>query len=388
MNTFSFDGVNNIFLKNGEVIDPSTIKIKDEHGSVWYEGNKIIKTGKNGRPSKRYTELLIKFNISRTTTSKVKHKKIHTTVKEIPEVFLWDGNVEFFSDKTVCAGDKIVYQNDTWTYGKKGAPRVWSHAILDYLHPKSKRTKKRNKSKIGKKAVNGGMSNEQNLINELNDWENNPFSKTKIIDMLAINKVNYTTIKKVKAEKSPPLIKPDIKITIEVDTGIFVFYLSLKTITTADFNSVERAKVSKYVTNWNIPKDVEESLKKFAGEIREGKKKNTPLNELPAIERDKVISFFESNKEKIVSDILLGKDKLVTHIIIDDKINSRFFIKDAYNMVQQIIKSNFAPTLHGNLVLGEFTVQRKGGDRGKPSANQLQFKMKFLSYLNKNQGII
>ena len=113
------------------------------------------------------------------------------------------------------------------------------------------------------------------------------------------------------------------------------------------------------------------------------------LKDAPASEQNELLNFFRVYQRQIISHVLRGKAKaalkadwLLLHEAKENdwisKVGNRSFWH-LYPMAMVIdCCCSVAPTItkSGNLVLGlGLTMQRKGGDGGAKTANDLQFKL-------------
>jgi hypothetical protein len=102
------------------------------------------------------------------------------------------------------------------------------------------------------------------------------------------------------------------------------------------------------------------------------------LNELDKETQTIIIEFFTKNKDEIVSDLLKGDGEHFAYwIMVAQK-------ESVVNRVKLVIieesnryygEGKVEITSLGNLKIGRITMQRKGGDGGRDTAKQLQFKM-------------
>ena len=79
----------------------------------------------------------------------------------------------------------------------------------------------------------------------------------------------------------------------------------------------------------------------------------------------------------IVSDILKGRGEYSAKwMLVSQKIeNQRWILKTINEVISYYGTGDVKITKRGNLKIGRITMQRKGGDGGRPSANMLQFKI-------------
>ena len=132
-------------------------------------------------------------------------------------------------------------------------------------------------------------------------------------------------------------------------------------------------------------------LKLFTGEINPPKeitsktklrdKRRVYLDELPGQLRDKIVGFLKNNKILIVSDILKGRGGLSADWMLvtryDELQNITIWtLKDINTAMNFFGYGDVTVSKNGSLHIGKISMQRKGGDAGRPTANMLQFKFK------------
>ena len=102
------------------------------------------------------------------------------------------------------------------------------------------------------------------------------------------------------------------------------------------------------------------------------------MDELSDRQREQVVSFLNKKKKKIVQDVMAGRGRgaarwmLAVEERLDASPKSALVRMDA--VVRYYAEGPALITKTGNLKLGRITIQRKGGDAGKRTAQMLQFK--------------
>jgi len=97
--------------------------------------------------------------------------------------------------------------------------------------------------------------------------------------------------------------------------------------------------------------------------------------------RDKIVDFLKNNKILIVSDILKGRGGLSADWMLvtryDELQNITIWtLKDINTAMNFFGYGDVTVSKNGSLHIGKISMQRKGGDAGRPTANMLQFKFK------------
>jgi hypothetical protein len=149
------------------------------------------------------------------------------------------------------------------------------------------------------------------------------------------------------------------------------------------FNQIDKRWVETYQELWNIPNNVVKVLKHFTGEL-EPYEKNTKdkrrmfVDELSKQDQKALFDFLQSNKTLIVNDILKGRGKFAAEwmlVIIKDEEPIKWVLKSINEVLNFFGNGKIKISPRGSINIGKITMQRKGGDNGRPSANMLQFKI-------------
>lgn len=196
---------------------------------------------------------------------------------------------------------------------------------------------------------------------------------------------NLKEIKKVIAVKLYGY-KTDVQaqITIILKKAISAENLSVKLVSNpSGFNQVDKRWVSKYKKFWNIPEDLTKILKFYTGEIIPNKKglrdaRRIFFDEMNKNDQKKVLNFFKRNQILVVSDIVKGRGKFSAGwmlVILKTKKEVKWVLKSINEAMNVFGEGKVAFTNRGSLKIGRITMQRKGGDGGRKTANMLQFKI-------------
>lgn len=274
-----------------------------------------------------------------------------------------------------------------------------------------------NKTKLGSKTAKGGFANEKDICKKFNNWITDKEAK----EWLEIMGYNSGTLDSVTAFQIPTRIKKEdavkfiitpedynrfmkfkkadaqIKIIIKIGSILKIENLSLKKVTikknklNSGFNQVDKRWIDAYQQIWNFDNEIATGLKLFTGEINPPKeitsrtklrdKRRVYLNELPGHLRDKIVDFFKNNKILIVSDILKGRGGLSADWMLvtryDELQNTTTWTLTDINTAMNFFGyGDVTVSKNGSIHIGKISMQRKGGDAGRPTANMLQFKFK------------
>ncbi len=177
--------------------------------------------------------------------------------------------------------------------------------------------------------------------------------------------------------------KADVEVKITSKDKTAIEGISIKLVSTENgFNQIDKRWLATYAKMWNIPKDIQEALRLFLGETPPNKPSKDAnrmfLNELDKEAQTKLVDFFTKNKEKIVSDLLKGDGEFSAGWIMvaqKGKFGNRWKLVTIDYAIKYFQTGKVEITARGNLKIGRITMQRKGGDGGRETAKQLQFKM-------------
>lgn len=236
--------------------------------------------------------------------------------------------------------------------------------------------------KIGSLTAKSGFKNEHDVAVKFNNWKTDKDAQKWLIIMgYLINE-----IKDVKAVELPNRYKSDIQVQINiyVKTTLSSENLSIKLVSgTSGFNQIDKRWIKKYVEMWGIPNDVTLLLKLFTGEISLKKKnlrnkKRMFFDEMNKKDQKKVLDFFSKNKSLVISDTLKGRGKYSTDwmLVVQKGGKTKKWVLKSINDVMNFFgEGEVKITPRGSLKIGQVTMQRKGGDGGKDTAQMLQFKI-------------
>lgn len=101
------------------------------------------------------------------------------------------------------------------------------------------------------------------------------------------------------------------------------------------------------------------------------------MDEFNTKDQQKVLNFFEKNKTLILCDIIKGRGQFAAEwMLVAQKTEYYKWILKPINIVLNYYsEGDVRITSRGSIRLGKITIQRKGGDNGRVTANMLQFKI-------------
>ncbi len=191
-----------------------------------------------------------------------------------------------------------------------------------------------------------------------------------------------------KAKKPGNREKPDVLIYDDPSNILAMKGISMKTYKPeVSFSQANRGALETYVEELGISYGVAETLRAFVVKNHQGER--TMLNEAQISAQEELLRFFQLYQRQIVSHILRGKAKgvlkadwLLLHETKDEGWISKVGDRDCWHLYAMATVIDCccteAPSITkaGNLTLGlGLTLQRKGGDGGAKTANDLQFKL-------------
>ncbi|CAN5165895.1 hypothetical protein BH20ACI2_BH20ACI2_02280 [soil metagenome] len=253
----------------------------------------------------------------------------------------------------------------------------------------------------GSQTAKAGFKNEDDIRDKFNNWLEDADARAwlaamnyKLADIESVRAAKphgekADVVVRIRMVKQPEQEKPgrpqsrkdaekNQDETVETAEGI-----SIKLVSSPNgFNQIDKRWLASYAKKWNMPVDVVAALKLYLGEAPPNKpsrdRRRMFLNELEPAQQTAVIDFFAANKEMIVSDLIEGDGvDAATWMMVAFKATDkpRWVIKSSREAVRHFAEGKVEMTRAGNLKIGRITMQRKGGDGGRETANMLQFKI-------------
>jgi len=234
----------------------------------------------------------------------------------------------------------------------------------------------------GSKIAKDGFQNEKDIIQKFNNWKYDTIAQEWLNDM----GYEIKKIEKVIAIKIPVGHKADIQVQISIFLADVIESqnIQLKLVSnTSGFNQIDRRWISKCEEQWNMPFEVAIVFRYFTGEyppyLKNSKsRKRMFMTEFSTNEQNIVLDWIRDNKTLIVSGLLKGRGKFASEwMLVTQKTqaNTIWVLKPMNFCLNFFGNGDVIITPKGSIQIGKIGVQRKGGDGGRPSANQLQFKI-------------
>jgi hypothetical protein len=238
-----------------------------------------------------------------------------------------------------------------------------------------------NEQKKGSQTAKDGFQNEKDIVTKFNNWEKDKDAQS----WLGIMEYDLAEIEYVKAVVlSGYKTDVQVQITIKLKEAIDVENLQVKLVSNLKgFNQIDKRWVDKYVEMWSIPSDVIKLLKKYTGELNPTIKtpkdpRRTFVNEFSKKNQTVLLDWLKKNKTLIVNDIIKGRGKFsVEWMLVAQKIekDARWILTPINVVLNHFGNGEILITKQGNIKIGNITMQRKGGDGGRKTAQMLQFKI-------------
>ena len=263
---------------------------------------------------------------------------------------------------------KVLAESTDWSRFKALSERL-SFEIDDKL------------SNVQSEAAHRGLDAEQALIEKINCHD--PDCMWIVEECCDVEGYGQ-----FKAKKPGNREKPDVLIFDDPANILAMKGISMKTYKPeVSFSQANRGSLETYVEELGMSYGVAETLRAFVEKNHQGER--TMLNEAPISAQEELLRFFHLYQRQIISHVLRGKAKgvlkadwLLLHETKDTDWISKVGNRQSWHLYPMATVIDCccseAPSITkaGNLILGlGLTLQRKGGDGGAKSANDLQFKL-------------
>jgi len=237
------------------------------------------------------------------------------------------------------------------------------------------------KQKLGSKTAKQGFQNEKDIVSKFNNWETDNNAKVWLEIMgYKLDEIEYVEAIVLSGFKADVQVQVTIKLKKAIDNE----NIQVKLVSNLKgFNQIDKRWVDKYAEMWSIPENIIILLKKYTGEISPTIKnpkddRRTFVNEFSKSNQDILISWLEEHKTLIVNDIIKGRGKFSAEwMLVAQKIeeDAKWVLKPINIVLNHFGNGAVKITKQGNIKIGNITMQRKGGDNGRKTAQMLQFKI-------------
>jgi hypothetical protein len=241
----------------------------------------------------------------------------------------------------------------------------------------------------GSRTAKGGFTNETEIRDRFNNWKADVEAQKWLATMgYKPGEIVLVTAVKPHGEKA------DVEVRVKTRSRERREGISIKLVSSEQgFNQIDKRWLATYATKWKMPVAVSNALQFFVGEkppLRPGRDAGRMfLDELDAASQKVIVDFFTANREEIVSDLFAGDGEHAAGwfmVAYKATANTRWKLITAKEAASFFGDGKVEITPRGNLKIGRITMQRKGGDGGRPTAKMLQFKINPALILDRSES--
>lgn len=234
----------------------------------------------------------------------------------------------------------------------------------------------------GSEIAKEGFKTEREVLFRFKNWREDPVARSWLISMGynldEIESVSAILLSGYKAD-----IQVQIRLVVKLKSAIDAQNIQIKLVSNSKgFNQIDKRWVDRYVELWNIPQEIALILKYYTGEyppfINQPKDfRRMFANEFPKDQQELLLGWLNENKILIINDLMKGRGKFAAEwmLIIKKNKEERSILLPMNICMNYFGEGEILITPRGSIRIGRITMQRKGGDGGRPSANMLQFKI-------------
>lgn len=184
----------------------------------------------------------------------------------------------------------------------------------------------------------------------------------------SLEKIEYVKAMVIRGDKSDLNLKIQVKLVSNKK----------------EYNQIDKRWLKSYNELWNIPSNVYTTLKYFTEELKPYRDRVRDdrrmfMDELTEEEKELVLKWLNDNKLLIISDILKGRGEFSAEwVLVVQKLkeNARWVLKNINEVINYYFSDGKVEiTPRCSIKIGRVTLQRKGGDNGRVTANMLLFKI-------------
>ena len=233
----------------------------------------------------------------------------------------------------------------------------------------------------GSQTAKDGFKNEQEICDKFNNWQfDNEAIQWLTIMQYDLKEIEYVKDVVLHGFKSDVNVQVQVKFKSVIDTE----NIQVKLVSNLKgFNQIDKRWLSHYKDMWNIPDDIYKLLQYYTGELKPYRQnirdsRRMFMDEFTIDEQDSVLQWLSNNKTLILSDIIKGRGQFSAEwVLVAQKIknNARWVLVNINQALQYYSLGDVRISPRGSIYIGNVTMQRKGGDGGRDTANMLQFKL-------------
>lgn len=235
----------------------------------------------------------------------------------------------------------------------------------------------------GSATAKNGFANEDFVRDEFNNWQTSELSRAWLAAMgYVIDEVEYVRAEKLSGHKTDIQVSVSVVIKLKRLTDIQNIQVKLMSNRTG-FNQIDKRWVDKYAELWSMDADIARIFKHYTGElppysVSTRDPRRMFIDEMTPEDQTKLLNFLNDNKFLIVSDILKGRGEFHAEwmlVILRTSSEFDWVLRSINYAMNYFGNGDIYVTKQGNIKIGNITMQRKGGDGGRSTANMLQFKI-------------
>lgn len=233
----------------------------------------------------------------------------------------------------------------------------------------------------GSQIAKDGFKNEDEVVEKFNNWKTDLVAQNWLTTIgYVVEEIEFVEAFKLSGFKTDVQVQVRIKLKNILD----VENLQVRLVSNPKgFNQIDKRWIDKYMEMWSIPENVLGVLKRYTGEVKPTiqnpkDKRRMFADEFSEDEQTLVLKWLDENKVLIISDILKGRGKFAAEwilVILKANKDSLWTLQPMNIAINHFSQGEIVITKRGNFIIGRITMQRKGGDGGRPIANMLQFKI-------------
>lgn len=233
----------------------------------------------------------------------------------------------------------------------------------------------------GSQIAKDGFKNEDEVVEKFNNWKTDLVAQNWLTTIgYVVEEIEFVEAFKLSGFKTDVQVQVRIKLKNILD----VENLQVRLVSNPKgFNQIDKRWIDKYMEMWSIPENVLGVLKRYTGEVKptiQNPKDERRMfaDEFSEDEQTLVLKWLDENKVLIISDILKGRGKFAAEwilVILKANKDSLWTLQPMNIAINHFSQGEIVITKRGNFIIGRITMQRKGGDGGRPIANMLQFKI-------------
>lgn len=240
---------------------------------------------------------------------------------------------------------------------------------------------KRDLVQRGSQTARDGFKNEHDIAERFNNWQHDTEAQAWLVIMgyaiAQINRIKAVVLHGYKADVN-------VQIYVFYQQAVDVRNIQVKLVSNKKgFNQIDKRWLTSYQQMWQFDDTILKLLQHFTGELppylsHSKNKKRMFVDEFSQAEQALLLDWFSQNKILVITDIIRGRGEFCAEwVLVAQKVNNnaRWVLKNINEVLQHYGAGGVEISPRGSIKIGRITMQRKGGDNGRPTANMLQFKI-------------